>query len=63
MGPLYDLFLNSVFRDLPLCVLIAPQNLTQMQVPIDAISKLVGDQQPVVEQQPVSLTWTFHQAT
>ena len=63
MGPLYDLFLNSVFCDLPLCVLIAPQNPTQMQVPIDAISKLVGDQQLVVEQQPVSLTQTFYQAT
>ena len=58
---LNDLFLNGVLCNLPLSVLFIPNQPTAMEQPIEAISQFIGDQQPLVEGQPISLTWMFLQ--
>ena len=61
MDRLNDLFLNGVLCDLPLRILFVPYQSAVMEQPIEVISQLIGDRQPMVEGQSISLTWTFLQ--
>ena len=61
MGPLDDLFLNSVLCNLSFSILLVPWQPITVQQPIEAISHLVGDRQPLGEWQLVPLTQTFLQ--
>ena len=61
MDLLDNLFLNGVLCNLPLCILFVPDQVATIEQPIEAISQLIGDGQPLVKGQPISLTWTFLQ--
>ena len=49
VGLLYDLFLNSILCNLSFHILLIPDQLTVVKQPIELISQLVGDRQPLVE--------------
>ena len=49
MGLLNDLLLNGILCDLPLSILLVSWQLTVMQQPIELISHLIGNGQPLVE--------------
>ena len=62
VDPLDDLFLNGVLCYLPLRIFLIPNQPTAVQQSIEPISQLIGDRQPLVEGQPVPLTWMFLQS-
>ena len=61
VGYLQDLLLNSIFCNLPLCILLVPWQVTLVHQPVEVISYFVGDGKPLGKQQPVSFTWMFLQ--
>ena len=62
MDPLDDLLLNDVLCYFPFRILFVLNQLTMVQQPIEAISQLIRDRQPLVEGQPVPFTWTLLQS-
>ena len=58
---LNDLFLDGVPCDLPLCILFIPDQLTTVEQPIEMISQVIGNWQPLVKGQLVPFTQMFLQ--
>ena len=61
MDLLNDLLLNGVLCYLPLRILFVLNQLTAMEQPVELIPQFIGDQQPLVEGQPIPFTWAFLQ--
>ena len=61
VGLLNDLFFNDILGNFPFHILFVPYQPTTMEQPIEVIPQFIGDQQPLVEGQPISFTWMFLQ--